>query len=62
MFTSSLVEEVKALQEDIAAVEEKVDDPVIYEKLKLFIYAPPEIQEIYHQDAGALGVFLIRKY
>lgn len=52
MFTSSLTEEVKALQEDIAAVEEKVEDPTICEKLKLFINAPPEIQTIYHQDAG----------
>ena len=54
MFTSSLTEEVKALQEDINAVQDKVDDPVICEKLRLFIYAPNEIQEVYRQDAGTV--------
>jgi hypothetical protein len=53
MFTSSLQEEVKALQEDIAAVEDKVEDPMICEKLKYFINAPSEIQEVYHADAGS---------
>lgn len=52
MFTSSLQEEVKALEEDIAAVKEKIEDDIICEKLRLFVYAPREIQNIYKADAG----------
>lgn len=52
MFTSSLNEEVKSLEEDIEAVKEKVDDPVICEKIRQFVYAPKEIQAIYKSDSG----------
>lgn len=52
MFTSSLYEEVKALEEDIAAVKDKVDDPIMCEKVKQFVYASKDIQEIYKADAG----------
>ena len=52
MFTSSLFEESKALQEDIAAVAEKVNDPALCEKVRLFVYGPKEIQAIYRADAG----------
>ena len=52
MFTSSLNEEVKSLEEDIEAVKEKVDDPVICEKVRQFVYAPKEIQSIYKDDSG----------
>ncbi len=51
MFTSSLFEESRALQEDIAAVAEKVGDPTLCEKMRLFIYAPKEIQNIYRMDS-----------
>jgi Domain of unknown function in PX-proteins (DUF3818) len=54
MFTISLFEESKALQEDIAAVAEKVDDPALCEKVRLFVYGPKEIQAIYRADAGML--------
>ncbi|KDQ64528.1 hypothetical protein JAAARDRAFT_52475 [Jaapia argillacea MUCL 33604] len=53
MFTSSLMEEVKALEEDIEAVKDKVDDPMLCEKIRLFVYAPREIQEVYKADAAA---------
>lgn len=53
MFTGSLVEEVKALEEDIEAVKEKVEDPVMCEKVRLYAYAAPEIQAVYKADAGA---------
>jgi hypothetical protein len=56
MFTSSLQEEVRALEEDIEAVEDKVDDPVICEKVRLFAYAPKEIQSLLRADAGACRV------
>ena len=46
------MEEAKALEEDIDSVRSKVDDPQICEKVKLFVYAPPEIQAIYKADAG----------
>jgi hypothetical protein len=52
MFTSSLNEEVKSLEEDIEAVKEKVDDPVICEKIRQFVYSPKEIQAIYKSDSG----------
>ena len=52
MFTSSLNEEVKSLEDDIEVVMDKVDDPVICEKVRQFVYAPREIQAIYKNDAG----------
>jgi Domain of unknown function in PX-proteins (DUF3818) len=52
MFTSSLNEEVKSLEEDIEAVKDKVDDPVICEKVRQFVYGPKEIQAMYKSDAG----------
>ena len=52
MFTGSLMEEVKALEEDIDAIKEKVEDTVMCEKVRLFVYAPPEIQAIYRADAS----------
>ena len=52
MFTSSLAEEVKALQEDIEAVRDKVEDPILCEKIRLFVYAPLEIQTLFKADAG----------
>jgi hypothetical protein len=54
MFTSSLTEEVKYLEEDLEAVTSKVDDAVMCEKVKLFVYAPRDIQEQYKRDAGQL--------
>ncbi|KAG9127594.1 hypothetical protein FRC07_011912 [Ceratobasidium sp. 392] len=53
MFTNSLSEEVKALQEDIEAVEEKIDDPILCEKIRQFINAPPSIQKLFKADAQA---------
>lgn len=52
MFTSSLNEEVKSLEDDIEAVKEKVDDPVICEKVRQFVYAPKETQAIYKSESG----------
>ena len=46
------MEEVRALEEDIESVRGKVEDPQICEKVRLFVYAPPEIQAIYKADAG----------
>ena len=52
MFTSSLNEEVKALEEDIEAVKDKVEDGMISEKVRQYVYAPREIQDVYKADAG----------
>jgi len=46
------MEETKLLEEDIEAVKEKVDDPMMCEKVRVFIYAPPEIQQFYKEEAG----------
>ncbi|KAG8788139.1 hypothetical protein FRC16_001449 [Serendipita sp. 398] len=59
MFTSSLFEEAKALQEDIAAVSEKVGDPALCEKVRQFIYAPKEIQAFYRTEASMENVSLL---
>ncbi|GLB33834.1 putative PX-associated protein [Lyophyllum shimeji] len=53
MFTSSLAEEVKALENDIEAVKDKVDDPIMCAKIRQFVYAPREIQDMYKADAVA---------
>lgn len=53
MFTTSMAEEVKQLEEEIEAVKDKIDDPVMCEKVRQYIYAPKEIQAIYKADAGA---------
>lgn len=39
------------LEEDVEAVKEKVDDPMMCEKVRLFIYAPPEIQQFYKEES-----------
>ncbi|OCH94090.1 hypothetical protein OBBRIDRAFT_770404 [Obba rivulosa] len=59
MFTGSLMEEVKALEEDIEAVKDKVADPLLCEKLRLFVYAPPEIQVVYKEDAAAENIHVL---
>lgn len=56
MFTGQLMEEVRALEEDIDAVKEKVDDPVMCEKVRMYVYAPREIQAIYKADACGCSV------
>jgi hypothetical protein len=52
MFTSSLTEEVKALEEEIEAVKDKVDDPIMCAKIRQFVYAPREIQAMFKEDAS----------
>ncbi|KAH8105826.1 hypothetical protein BXZ70DRAFT_886429 [Cristinia sonorae] len=59
MFTGSLMEETRVLEEDIEAVKTKVDDPVLCEKVRLFVYAPREIQAIYKADAAAEKINLL---
>ncbi|TEB30268.1 hypothetical protein FA13DRAFT_1792719 [Coprinellus micaceus] len=53
MFTSSLTEEVRSIEEEIEAVKDKVDDPVMCDKIRQFVYAPREIQEMFKMDAVA---------
>ncbi|CAE7142361.1 unnamed protein product [Rhizoctonia solani] len=59
MFATSLSEEVRALQEDIQSVEDKVEDPIICEKIKQFVNAPPDIQKLFKADAVAENLNLI---
>ncbi|KAG5641592.1 hypothetical protein DXG03_004675 [Asterophora parasitica] len=59
MFTSSLTEEVKALEAEIEAVKDKVDDLVMSAKIRQFVYAPREIQDMYKADAAAEGMNLL---
>ncbi|KAI1786535.1 hypothetical protein LXA43DRAFT_927473 [Ganoderma leucocontextum] len=59
MFTGSLMEEVRAINEDIEAIKEKVDDPVMCEKVRLYVYAPREIQSVYKADAAAENLHVL---
>ncbi|KAF9247067.1 hypothetical protein BU15DRAFT_84631 [Melanogaster broomeanus] len=60
MFTSSLTEEVKSLNTYIEHVSVKVDSPILCEKVRLFAYAPREIQVMYRADAKAENRHLLR--
>ncbi|WWD05460.1 hypothetical protein V865_003537 [Kwoniella europaea PYCC6329] len=59
MFSSSLSEDVRLLQEDIDAVQEKIDDPVVCQKIEQYANAPFEIQEIYRKDAAQERIDLL---
>ncbi|WVW80418.1 hypothetical protein I302_102399 [Kwoniella bestiolae CBS 10118] len=59
MFSSSLTEDVRLLQEDIEAVQEKIDDPVLCQKIEQYANAPFEIQEIYRRDAAQERIDLL---
>lgn len=60
MFTSSLTEEVRSLNTYIEHVSAKIDSPVLCEKVRLFVYAPREIQEMYRADAQLKHTHLLR--
>ena len=45
------MEEIRMLEEDVEAVKEKVDDQMMCEKVRLFIYAPSEIQQFYREES-----------
>ncbi|TFK28729.1 hypothetical protein FA15DRAFT_633092 [Coprinopsis marcescibilis] len=51
MFTSSLTEEVRILQSEIELVKEKIDDPIMSDKIRQFAYAPKEIQAQFKADS-----------
>ncbi|PCH41007.1 hypothetical protein WOLCODRAFT_131649 [Wolfiporia cocos MD-104 SS10] len=59
MFTGSLLEEVKAIEEDIESVKDKIQDPTICEKVRQFVYAPREIQAVYKADAAAENMHVL---
>jgi len=52
MFSSTLSEEVRAVQEDIDAVAERIDNPSICQKIDKYVNAPFEVQTVYRRDAG----------
>lgn len=52
MFTTSLTEEVKHLEEEIVAVSDKVEDPIMCAKIHQFVYAPRDIQTMFKNDAS----------
>lgn len=59
MFSSSLTEDVRVLMDDIVAVQEKIDDPVLCQKVEQYVNAPYQIQEIFRRDAAAENVELL---
>ena len=60
MFSSSLTEDVRYLTEDINIVSDKIDDPVLCQKIEQYACAPAEIKEIYQRDAGMSAAELRR--
>lgn len=59
MFSSSLTEDVRLLQEDINTMYERIDDPALCRKIELYVHAPYEVQEIYRSDAASEKLDLI---
>lgn len=51
MFTSSMAEEAKSLATYIQLVSDKIADPCMCEKVRMFAYAPRETQELYRASA-----------
>ncbi|KAG6335634.1 hypothetical protein ID866_3450 [Astraeus odoratus] len=60
MFTSSLSEEAKSLTAYIQHVSEEIADPVLCEKVRVFVYASRERQDFYRVSAAANNVHLLR--
>lgn len=52
MFSSTLSEEVRAVQEDIDTVAERIDNPSICQKIDKYVNAPFDVQTVYRRDAG----------
>jgi hypothetical protein len=52
MFSTSLNEDIREIQEQIDLISEKIADPDYCEKVKQFVIAPLEIQQIFKADAG----------
>ncbi|KAL7422844.1 hypothetical protein Q5752_002140 [Cryptotrichosporon argae] len=59
MFSSSLSEDVRLIAEDIQAVQDKIDDPVLCQKIDQYVNAPYEIQDVFRKDAASEGVDLL---
>lgn len=59
MFSANLSDDVRIITEDIVAVAEKIDDPVLCQKIEQYATASFEIQEIYRKDAAAEGLDLL---
>ncbi|CAK9782241.1 hypothetical protein CC85DRAFT_282255 [Cutaneotrichosporon oleaginosum] len=59
MFSQSLTEDVRYLAEDIQAVQDKIDDPVLCQKIEQYVMAPFDIQEIFRSDAVAENLDLL---
>ncbi|KAH9449877.1 hypothetical protein Pst134EB_020686 [Puccinia striiformis f. sp. tritici] len=59
MFSSGLYEEIREFKEDAEKVASKIADERFCEKIKTFVEAPREIQEIFESDAKSENVDLI---
>jgi len=57
MFSSSLQDEVRAVQEDIDLVAERIDNASVCQKIERYVNAPFEIQTMYRRDAGKPLIF-----
>ena len=52
IFSSGLTEEARELKSQADMVISKIDDERMVEKVRRFVNAPKEIQDIYRMDAG----------
>jgi hypothetical protein len=55
MFSSGLNDEVKELRSDMEMVAQKIDNPAMVQKVKDYVAAPKEIQQVFRADAGRIG-------
>ncbi|RXK42559.1 PX domain-containing protein [Tremella mesenterica] len=59
MFSQSLTEDIRLIAEDIQTVMDKIDDPVLCQKIQQYTDAPYDIQELFRKDAAMEGVDLL---
>lgn len=52
MFSTTINEEIRELQEQVDVLSSKIGDPMFCEKVRSFVAAPPEIQQLFKADAG----------
>ncbi|TIB88528.1 hypothetical protein E3Q19_03300 [Wallemia mellicola] len=59
MFSASIYEDIKQLESDIELTRAKVSNDVLSDRIKQFVDAPREIQELYRNDAAEENTHII---
>lgn len=59
IFSSGLETEIKDLKDDMQKVQAKIEDDVLCERVKRFMYAPREVQIRYREEAKAENIDIL---